>query len=528
MGKAKEIGIPPVVTVRLSDPGMTVFHKAGLAGLWMTLKAIETDRTATKKRPAGTGWKLDSRGVTLQWGTKPRNFLRWLIGASFRIDRNGLVWSPALGEPQQGYEEAALRNAALAAIHFQSPRVAGGKKAVARSFTRGGDQFELRFTPYDWIPQQRQTEILLKPESEIVGWVLPGATVRHESLKSVTSYEESRSRLLCLLYLFVGAIYYRVSQRRRHPKDKRKRQTGIPAYTMVLPEMNDLGKYARLRRAVLRRGIEDLTVSGTADAVWRVAVAAAAQRLLSDLRAGQCVAVSFGASPGTRQNARIEVVQLGAAADEAVELFHRCQSAFRPMLLAAKDGTKYWDIPQMPELIARNLAAGRRWQDWWLGFADFIADKVRCAHILSKEKGGLTTMTNDTGSFPEGPERTFVLACHEAWRRRMAQIGDKARRERSSFPDQVKREFTRLRTTFARCKNATTLREAVTDFWARAGSPLPPLQDGWSTVLPLMDDKNWRKAKDLALLALASYKPATKDEEKALEPASQDDEKEKP
>ena len=31
-----------------------------------------------------------------------------------------------------------------------------------------------------------------------------------------------------------------------------------------------------------------------------------------------------------------------------------------------------------------------------------------------------------------------------------------------------------------------------------------------------MDDENWKKAKDLALLALASYKPASKAEEAAL------------
>jgi len=126
-------------------------------------------------------------------------------------------------------------------------------------------------------------------------------------------------------------------------------------------------------------------------------------------------------------------------------------------------------------------------------------------------------MIADKATFREGPERTFVLACHEAWRRRMGQIGDKARREGSSFHDQVQREFVRMRTSFARCKNATTLREAVTDFWARAGGPIAPLQQGWSDVLILMDEKNWRTAKDLALLALASYKPASKDEEAALE-----------
>jgi len=127
-------------------------------------------------------------------------------------------------------------------------------------------------------------------------------------------------------------------------------------------------------------------------------------------------------------------------------------------------------------------------------------------------------MVEDKTLLPEGPERTFVLACHEAWRRRMAQIGEKAKREGSSFRDQVNREFVRLRTTFARCKNAAATREAITDFWARAGGPLEALQGpGWQAILPLFGEKQWRKAKDLALLALASYKPATSEEAEALE-----------
>ena len=125
-------------------------------------------------------------------------------------------------------------------------------------------------------------------------------------------------------------------------------------------------------------------------------------------------------------------------------------------------------------------------------------------------------MVEEKEAFPEGPERIFVLACHEAWRRRMGQLGERARREGRSFADEVKREFMKLRVEFARCKNAASLRGALTDFWARAGGGIKPLQEGWPEVLQLLDERNWRKAKDLALLALASYKPASKEEEDAL------------
>ena len=125
-------------------------------------------------------------------------------------------------------------------------------------------------------------------------------------------------------------------------------------------------------------------------------------------------------------------------------------------------------------------------------------------------------MVADKEAFPEGPEHVFVSSCHEAWRRRLGQLSERARRERLGFGDLASREFERLRVKFSHCKNAASLREAVTDFWSRGGGALPPLQDGWREVLGMLDEKNWKKGRDLALLALASYKPRTKEEEKAL------------
>jgi len=79
----------------------------------------------------------------------------------------------------------------------------------------------------------------------------------------------------------------------------------------------------------------------------------------------------------------------------------------------------------------------------------------------------------------------------------------------------VNREAEKLRMSFARCRNAKDLRETVVDFWARSG-PIKTLQESWHDILPLFDENSWRIAKDLALLALASYKPENRDEEEAL------------
>lgn len=112
-------------------------------------------------------------------------------------------------------------------------------------------------------------------------------------------------------------------------------------------------------------------------------------------------------------------------------------------------------------------------------------------------------------------EHIFNQTCHEAWRRRLGQLGDRSRREHTSFTRLAGGEYEKLRVALARCKNASALRATLTDFWSRAGS-LPSLQEGWGAILPLLEEEHWRKARDLALLALASYQPSNADEQKAL------------
>jgi len=112
-------------------------------------------------------------------------------------------------------------------------------------------------------------------------------------------------------------------------------------------------------------------------------------------------------------------------------------------------------------------------------------------------------------------ERVFIQACHEAWRRRLGQLGERSRREKIKFQRLARGDLEKLRVSFARCKNASTLRAALTDFWSRAGS-LPALQEGWAAVLPLLEEDQWQKARDLSLLALASYQPSNEQEREAL------------
>jgi CRISPR-associated protein Cas8a1/Csx13 len=162
------------------------------------------------------------------------------------------------------------------------------------------------------------------------------------------------------------------------------------------------------------------------------------------------------------------------------------------------------------EIIADNVASRRPWH---AGFAEYLTNR-ETRIPLQFERKELFQMTQEA-DYDHPRERVLIDTCHEAWRRRLGQLGERARREHVSFKRLASGEYERQRSLLARCKNAATLRAALTDFWSRAGS-LPSLQTNWAEILPLLEEDQWRKARDLALLALASYLPSNSDEQEAL------------
>jgi CRISPR-associated protein Cas8a1/Csx13 len=377
------------------------------------------------------------------------------------------------------------------------------RRTGAASFELGDETLAVQFQRVSSYAHQKAHVDLAKPTNGLTvpGWLFPGAVKRHVAHGDVTAFEETPERRLALLYAPAGVVYFQVARRGRGRR---------PRFALVVPEINDLKGCAEARRAFLPLGAKGLYVSGTAEAGWKVLSMLEARGLIRDLTSAQCRVFSFGALPWSKQQkTRVDVYTVHADSAEKLKFFGLCQQLFQVRIVKPKKADPFWDVPQVPDLVARNLTSGR---PWYAGFADFVADSECRNHVLTWEKKGLNGMISE-GSLSGTREEKFVLACHTAWRARMRQLYERAEREGADGSSLIGREFERLRVAFSRCKNGAALREAVTDFWARAGGSLPELRDAWREIIPMFDD--WRLAKDLALLALASYAPRDGKEEPA-------------
>jgi CRISPR-associated protein Cas8a1/Csx13 len=331
--------------------------------------------------------------------------------------------------------------------------------------------------------------------------------VRHWQAESETSLAESPARALALLYAPVGAIYFQVH----------RRAIGVrPQYCLVLPAVGDLRAYGEARQLFLRQGVARLQVAGSAEAAARVLAELEAHGLLRSTGTDRCEVVAFGTVPWSKQQkTRVERFTVTGARPEALDAYRVASAALPPRLATGKpdpragEAPRWWVVPQVPDLVARNALVGT---PWWREFGALWA-RLRQAEkrperrewVLRDERRGLQEMVGYERTMPDGPEARLVRACHDAWYRRLGALSQRARDHGLSFRDLRSREHERMRINLARCKSAAMLRQTLTDFWSRAGSPLPELQEAWPELLPLLGER-WRDARDLALLSLASYK----------------------
>lgn len=501
------------LVVSLDAAGMTPLHRVGVAGLWMTLDAFDHEPSLAKPiHDAGGSWVLGERSATLRWAADSKRVLEALVRASFQVEpTSGLVYFPGLGPPSEHPAHAVLVQDALLGTFLQhgKTRKADAPDKKTGSLTSGdqdgGEVTTLSYRRIGSYAHQAAKLDLAGASTPLAGWNYPGGVVRHTGFTGATALGEPAHRYLALLFAPVAAYYFQLRPRTRKLR---------PQYCLVLPEVDRLARYAEQRRRFQASGERAYVAAGGAEAALRVLLHLRAEELLARGRFMGCRVMEFGVVAwASQQKTRVGLLDVAPGSAAALGAFRAVEQLLSPRRVTLPNGDSFISAPQTPELVARNVIAGR---PWWRGFADFLDDLDRRKAVLSGERKGLAEMVSEQLE-PEGsPEVVFVQACHEAWRRRLGKLSERAKRERLDFNALVGREFEQQRIAFARCKNAATLREAITDYWSRGGS-LPPLQERWGVILPFLGDNRWQEGRDLALLALASYRGSTRDEQKALD-----------
>jgi len=496
--------------LRLNNPGLTTLHRAGLAGLWMTLDALSEEKVLSKNQ--WLDWQLDAHSVEISWEGTPRRLLEWLLPTAFGFDRNQMIEFAGLRPAKPNESARALTHNGLLGTFLQHGKTRGTVKGQYQHAIHldENEVLILNYARVEWYSHRDAVDDFCdgddwKDSVPLVGWLAPGGVVRHTAFAADTALEEAPQRALLLLFAPVGCFYYSLRSTLHSQKAR---------FALVIPEIKDLQAYAKARRSYCNSSLLELTACGTADAALRVALLTAKEEARIDLRKKMrceaCQVITLGTVPwSTQQKTRTATLSVDLRKEKILRLYKAVRESLPNRTLTGKPAKKGEPPPLFIvtsvalELFSENIVRGRNWYE---GFAGLMSN-TETYNVVKYEKEGLNKViqkmiqTEDLNKSRE----VLVRACHEALKNRYGQVKDRAKKERADLNTLFQREYDKLRVGLARCKNAGTFRQELTDFWSRAGQ-LKTLQDGWSDVLPMLDEKNWAEARDLALLALASYK----------------------
>ncbi len=495
----------------LFSPGMTPLHRAGLGGLASTLRWIEK-KVPEAERPAGR-WKIAERSVTFEWeGAKEsRALFERLFALAFQI-KDGLIYLPGqYGDLSPPLEVRAALQEGLLLSFYDHGVQSRGKQGQAQNSTYEVDEKPVtyRFLPLAWYKHQRDGfelfEEALRGKLNLTRTLFPGAIERHAGL-SGTHVTNSAALALPLLFAPVGVLALRAGGKRVNDRGKRKFKAGA---ALLVPDLHSLADAHYLLPTLLPRSARDCQVTNVSDAALQAELRLRGRNLLSSdtiptLRCVWCCPTDWNSKLQPPSSVTEVCVN---TADPKLDQFEVAMQTltFPSPRKNERTGEYFWPKSHVRPLVADNLASGRPWYARFIRLMtaqDQLSGKP-IRNYLSFERKGLHAMTKEI-RWEQPGEETVVRAVHEAVRCRYGRIAAENTRNPIARKNRMKREYERLRLAFAGAKTADSFRHALTDLWSRAGSN-SVLKETWPQVLPLLSGDKWQLARDLALLALASY-----------------------
>ncbi|MDC3952629.1 type I-MYXAN CRISPR-associated Cas8a1/Cmx1 [Polyangium jinanense] len=499
---------------RLTDPGYTIYHRAALGGLAATVEAWG------KKGPEGIRASVTSGEVRLGWGDEltDQEALRRILDASFRVTDDKMI--ELVGHripPSEIGLRLAIHNGLCATFlqhNKMRPSVPGEKDARRVSLRSADGETLIPFTykgVASYAHQKAQGTGLLeyKPKKgEPLGALPRTATIPQSvvpgAMTGVAALEARAEEVFLLLYLMVGSVVFLL---RNRAADARMQSC------VVVPDVGDLRAFSKVMQALATLGNDAPRL--TSGYLGRIVGGAeeAALRFLLDWKVTEgvvehpgiagCLAVAMGKVAWDKNQVnRTSSVRVGLEIPELGVFQAAVTHLGKPRMLKNQKGEGF-AVPQspVPELVAANLGAGRR----WVAHFRALVEKKQDYERMRFAQGGLNKMKD---AIEDEDERAVIAAFHEAWNRVMGAFGERARRDNASFERMTEVERERMRNAILRAKTADALAGWFLRFCADStkGAALPTIKTNAERLRKfLFDPRNTDRLQNLLLFALVSY-----------------------
>lgn len=171
--------VKPKIELSLSDPAMTMLHRAGVAGLYMTLKALVNRYPTLKSRQGNFEWVLTNNSISLYWQENDYEALDWLFSESFQISDLGLI--SLLGLDSQTKETQLITHIGMSNTFLQHSSVLKFDSQASQFLIIDGLEIDVSYRKARYYIHQDYAKKLCDSKGQLLtkhigikGWLYPG------------------------------------------------------------------------------------------------------------------------------------------------------------------------------------------------------------------------------------------------------------------------------------------------------------------------------------------------------------------
>lgn len=467
-------------TLSLFDPNFLLPHRAGVAGLALALAELENQRNH-----APLTWNITDEAVKLEWKGNDQEAVKWLLEQTYQINDQGYLNVPVLKLDEQGQYTFTQGVLTTFLQHHKQRKLESTSVTRTFSIEPGQPEIQLTFKPLlkcyytSGVEDAFNNKGAFKENIPLKGNHLPGLVECFVN----GPYQESPQGFLALLFLPLACGYYQLP-----PQPVGGKLSARSA--LVIPEVEDLKEWVKRRRAMSGCTYRDFRSSGAGESALHFLLQEKTIEEGQQFGVHYCEVYQLGKQVWDAQQAYLkQAVYRVEVTNEVLELYEFARQVFPARVRQRENGETWLALSKALPWICDNLIGG---QPWYAGFFEFYKRN----RIYERE--GLVKMTEylnpDEKVLFEVVQGAFSKYLHGQFQQANKQ-GRKL--DYGQVTDKVIYRFQRPNT---QQEFATALVDFLSQFRSKAARDKGPQIFHW-----IHREENWRRARDLVLLAIATY-----------------------
>jgi CRISPR-associated protein Cas8a1/Csx13 len=460
------------LTLSIYEPNTLLPHRAGIAGLALALSSMPKDE-------APLTWEITEDEVRLKWTSTDKEAVQWLVGNTYKIADGGYLDVAALKLDLQGLYSFTEGVVSTFLQHSQQRKRDSNAVSLAFQIDEGQPEIRIDFRPLIGcyytgdLKDAFTTKGAFKPEITLKGHHLPGLVECFVN----GAYQESPSNFIALIFAPLACSYHKLPEARS---------------ALVIPEVKNLNQWIKRKQELSGRTYRNFRSSSAGESglqfLWQEILMEDADKY----KVEYCEVYQLGKQTWDGNQSYLkQAVYRVQVKPEIIQIYDSAKQFFPPQVKTNDKNEPWLAVSKTLPWICDNLIADRY---WYLGFYEFRKRNTLC------ERTGLVKMAENYLNVQEQILFDSIQGAFSTYLRgQIVQAQKQGRKlDYGQVTDKVIYRFQRPST---QQEFASALVDFLSQFRSKAASGVGAEIYAW-----IHRESQWKQARDLALLAIATYK----------------------